>query len=432
MPEFSDFETHPVGKELRRRVSSIIWKMAIFRYSRSVLFSSQLQILEDLLALEASLRSSRDQASSLRGKAGEIAKAAAQHGEPLSDGIKQQINEMHEDAASYDSVVKVLRYGRWLYRYIADGIAWRAYGFDRRTIRALGAKEPVAFLSSKEGIEKEIMVFKSLRRLGREWLPVMHDLTNCLRTGDFSLFRNGVLYQIIELKTRQSGGKQSAGVSESRKSGREARQANRLRSISEHMQTGDMELLDMNLTGGKVFKANVVEKHHYEAISAVVRSTRFRKYGFIEPERGLMYLAFDTRTRAEDDALRNASEYHPHIFDSLFTFQGIIPRFQEHHVSLPITAMQLSARDMIDILFARVAVMSIINFQCVEDYCRNNGIPLHFDRSGKELKIIVDAKPHQIEVREGIWNRLLDEGFTLESFVGLIKATMIEAEHIAT
>jgi len=405
--------------------------MAIFRYSRYALFSGQLQILEDLLALEASLRSSRDQASSLRKKAGELAKAAVQPGEPLPDVIKQQINEIHEDAASYDYAVKVLRYGRWLYRYVADGIAWRAYGFDRHAIRALGAKEPVVFLSSKDGIEKEIMFFKALRSLGREWLPVMHDLTNCLRTGDFSLFRNGVLYQLLELKIRQSG-KQSVDISEKPRSARETRQANRLRLISEHMQTGELELLDKNLKGGKVFKANVVEKHHYEAISAVVRSARSRKYGFIEPERGLMYLAFDARTRGEEDALRNASEQHPHIFDSFFTFQGIIPRFQEYHVSLPITAMSLSARDMIDILFGRVAVISFINFQCVEDYCRNNGIPLHFDRSGKELKIIVDSKPYPAEVREGVWNRLLYEGFTLRSFADLIKATMIEAERIAT
>lgn len=430
MPEFSDFEAHPLGKELRKRVSRIILKMAIFRYSRYALFSAQIQILEDLLALEDSLRSSRDQASSLRKTASELAKTSVQLGGPLPDAIKQQINEIHEDAASYDYAVKLLRYGRWLYRYVADGIAWRAYGFDRHAIRALGAKEPVVFLSNKDGIEKEIMFFKALRRQGREWLPVMHDLTNCLRTGDFSLFKNGVLYQLIELKIRQSG-KQAVHMSESPKSARETRQVNRMQLISEYLQIGDLEILDKDLKG-KAFRANVVEKHHFEAISKVIRSARSRKYGTIEPERGLMYLAFDTSTRAEDDALRNASEHHPHIFDSLFTFQGIVPRFQEYHVSLPITAMHISARDMIDILFGRVAVMSFINFKCVEDHYRNNGIPLHFEKSGKEQKIIIDSKPYSTEIREGVWNRLLYEGLSLESFVDLTKAALIEAERIAT
>lgn len=432
MPEFSDFETHPLGKELRKRISRIIWKMAIFQYSRYALFSAQVQILEDLLALEDSLRSSRDQASSLRKKASELAKTSVQSGEPLTDSIKQKINEIQEEAASYDQAVKVLRYGRWLYRYVADGIAWRAYGFDRQAIRAIGSKEPVVFLSTKDGIEKEIMVFKAMRKLGREWLPVMHDLTNCLRTADFSLFKNDVLYQLIELKIRQSA-KQSRDMSEKPIGARESRQASRLQLISEHLQTGDLELLDRNLKGGKVFKANVVEKHHYEALSTVIRAARSRrKYGFIEPEHGLMYLAFDTRTHAEESALRSASKYHPHIFDSLFTFQGIIPRFEEYHVSLPITAMRFSPRDMIDILFGRVAVMSFINFRCVEDYCRNNGISLHFDQSGKERKIMVDSKPYPIEVREGIWNRLLYEGFSLQSFVDLTKVTIIESERIST
>jgi len=431
MPEFSDFDAHPLGKELRKRVSRIIWKMAILRYSRYALFSAQLQILKDLLALEASLRSSRDQASSFRQKAGELAKAAKQSGESLPDVIKQQVNEMHEEATYYDSAVKVLRYGRWLYRYVADGIAWRAYGFDRQAIRALGAKEPVVFLSTKVGIEKEIIFFKGLSRLGREWLPVMHDLTNCLRTGDFSLFRHGVLYQLIELKIRQSR-KQNVDMWESPKNAREVRQANRLRSVSEYLQTGELEILDKDLKGGITFRTNVVEKHHYKAISAVIRSARARRYGFIEPERGLMYLAFDTRTRAEEDALRNASKQHPHIFDSSFTFQGIIPRFQEYHVSLPITAMHLSARDMIDILFGRIAVISIINYQCVENFCCNNGIPLHFDRSGKDLKIIVDSKPYQGEVRDGLWNRLQYEGLTLQSFSDLIKSIILDPEHVAT
>src|SRR5258706_7856168 len=154
--------------------------MAIFRYSQYALFSAQLQILEDLLALEATLRSSRDQASSLRKTAGQLAKAATQSTEPLPSNVKQQISAMQEEAAQYDFAVRVLRYGRWLYRYVADGIAWRAYSFDRRAIRALGAKEPVVFLSKKDGIEQEILFFKSLRRKGREWFPVMHDLTNCL------------------------------------------------------------------------------------------------------------------------------------------------------------------------------------------------------------------------------------------------------------
>ncbi len=51
--------------------------------------------------------------------------------------------------------------------------------------------------------------------------------------------------------------------------------------------------------------------------------------------------------------------------------------------------------------------------------------------SGKEHKILIDSKPYSIEVREGIWNRLLYEGLTLHSFADLIKATMIESERIA-
>ncbi len=431
MPEFSDFEMHPLRKELRKRVSRIIWRMAIFRYSSWALFSAQLAILDDLLALEDSLRESRDRASALRNEAGQLAQAEMQGRKSLPENIKQQVNEIRREASDYDFAVRLLRYGRWLYRYVADGIAWRAYGFQRETIRALGAKEPVVFLSKKEGIEREIMLFKGMRNLGREWLPVMHDLTNCLRTADFSLFRNGALYRLIEAKIRQSGDT-SSNNHQNVKSGRETRQAKRLQQVSDFLQSGNLEILHPEFKG-RAFSTPIVEKHNYKSISAAIKSARAHKFGFREHERGILYLAFDAHKRSEDTAFLRASEQHPHIFETLFTFRAITPRFQEYHVSLPITAMHLPIRDIIDILFGRIAVICILNYQCVEEFCQNNGVPLRFERiGGNEMKIMVESKPYPGEVRDGLWNRLLLEGLSLQSFSDLLKAIMIEASTLGS
>jgi len=426
LPDFYQFATHPLGKELRRRVRKIICRMAFFRYKTHALYSAQLAILHDLLALEHSLTSCREQASSLRNKASQIALAAKDADGALPDSVKQQVKALQQEADDYAFAVRLLRYGRWLYRYVADGIAWRAYGFNREAIRALGAKEPVAFLSKKEGIEGETNLFKAIRRQGREWLPVMHDLTNCLRTGDFSVIEHGALVQVFELKLRQST-KVDAPRSHSPRNPREGRQAKRLQQVSEFMKSGNLEILHPHLKGGKALKTTTVEKHNFAAVSAAIASARAHSTGYEEPERGLMYLAWDGRTYPVKEVLLQARQHHPHIFDTLFTFRSINPRFEQYHVSLPITAMDLSARDITDILFGRIAVMCILNYECVETFCRNNGVPLRFHHDQPNgFEITVDSKPHPSGVGQGLWDRLLLEALSLQSFADLIRAIMAE------
>jgi len=404
----------------------IICRMALFRYRTHALYSAQLAILNDLLALEHSLRSCREEASSLRYRASQIALAAKQQGRSISNPEKDQIKSLQQDADAYAFTVRLLRYGRWLYRYLADGIAWRAYGFHREAIRALGGKEPVPFLSNKEGIGKETRLFKAIRRQGREWLPLMHDLTNCLRTGDFSVFKHGVLVRAFELKIRESAQLDSDHTSSPRNP-REARQAMRLEDIQEFMRSGNLEVLHPELKGGRSITGKVPERHNFTAVSRAIASARSRGFGYQEPERGLLYLAWDGRTHSVDDALREAGQHHPHIFSTLFTFRSISPRFQEYHVSLPITAMDLPSRDISDIIFGRIALMCMVNYSCVETWCRSNGVPLHFhhDASG-HFKITVDSMPYGGEVREGLWDRLLLEALSLQSFTDLIEAIMDE------
>jgi hypothetical protein len=406
--------------------------MSLFRHRTHALYSAQLAILNDLLALEDTLRTSRDKASSLRHRASEMALSAKSEGRAVTDSEKERMRDLQDEAAEYAFAVRVLRYGRWLYRYVADGIAWRAHGFHREAIRALGSKEPVPFLSNKAGIHKEIDFFKAIRRQGWEWLPVMHDLTNCLRTGDYSVFQHGRPVRILELKVRQSPPAQAPELPTPRNK-REARQAKRLKDVQEFMRTGDLGILHPELVGGRSLKTAALERHNYRALSKAIASARARGYGFHEPERGLLYVAWDGRTHPVDDALREAGQRHPHIFSTLFTFRAITPRFEGFHDSLPITAMDISHRDITDVLFGRIALMCMLNDACVEAFCRARGIPLtiHHD-SPRSMRITVDSKPHGGEVREGLWDRLLLEALSLQSFTDLIKAIMDEYGLAAT
>lgn len=74
------------------------------------------------------------------------------------------------------------------YRAVGDALAWKRLGFDRRFILAYSRNaEPGPLMARPEGVAGEI---KEVGRLWRDHqqLALMHDLTNCLRTGDLTVF----------------------------------------------------------------------------------------------------------------------------------------------------------------------------------------------------------------------------------------------------
>ena len=72
------------------------------------------------------------------------------------------------------------------YRSIGDAMAWRAFGFNRRIILALCRNEPPGVMAGKAGLSAE------LERVEAAWesgsFAILHDLTNCLRIGDVTVF----------------------------------------------------------------------------------------------------------------------------------------------------------------------------------------------------------------------------------------------------
>jgi len=83
--------------------------------------------------------------------------------------------------------------------------------------------------------------------------------------------------------------------------------------------------------------------------------------------------------------------------------------------------MELPVGDILDLLFGNFGLVVMLNFNCVEDFCRTKGVPLHIEHpSSGGLKLLIKAEPYSGEVGEGLWNRMMLEGLSLESFCGLI------------
>ena len=84
-------------------------------------------------------------------------------------------------------------------RCAGDALAWRVFGFERRYITALARNQWPGLMAGKLGLAAErARVEQVLREDGQ--FALMHDLTNCLRIGDITVFTHEGPVQ-IEVKT---------------------------------------------------------------------------------------------------------------------------------------------------------------------------------------------------------------------------------------
>lgn len=85
-------------------------------------------------------------------------------------------------------------------RSVGDALAWRVFGFHRPFILALSRNDQSGLMYGAEGLRAE------RERVERAWsedgvFALLHDLTNCLRIGDVTVFNDAEPPQTLEIKT---------------------------------------------------------------------------------------------------------------------------------------------------------------------------------------------------------------------------------------
>jgi hypothetical protein len=85
---------------------------------------------------------------------------------------------------------------------IGDALAWRVFGFQRNHIIALCQNAPPGAFADKAGRAAELAHVEQAYSDGR--FAILHDLTNCLRIGDVTIFEDDGTFKTIEVKTNPS------------------------------------------------------------------------------------------------------------------------------------------------------------------------------------------------------------------------------------
>jgi hypothetical protein len=121
-------------------------------------------------------------------------------GKPLQDGVPDPESGMDPALPQTWDLERELseRLGRQ-YRCIGDALAWRVFGFDRKQIIALSQSDPVGPMANKRGLPAELETLEQARADGK--FAILHDLTNCLRIGDVTVFDHDGMPSTIEVKS---------------------------------------------------------------------------------------------------------------------------------------------------------------------------------------------------------------------------------------
>jgi hypothetical protein len=88
------------------------------------------------------------------------------------------------------------------FKCVGDALAWRVFGFERKHIIALCQNAPPGAFAGKAGRAAELAYIEQAYSDGK--FAILHDLTNCLRIGDVTIFENNGTSQTIEVKTNPS------------------------------------------------------------------------------------------------------------------------------------------------------------------------------------------------------------------------------------
>jgi len=158
------------------------------------LWDFQESLINFHLAAQASKASERRRNEDLN--AAILANAAAQHGNWRSENQR-----LYREISCGDARVEAYRCAEALSRQLGDALAWDLLGSDPRQLKPLMKNERVPSTPSGHGLIGMIAFAANFANEGK-CIPLLHDVTNCLRIGDVTFVRPDREPLTFEVKTK--------------------------------------------------------------------------------------------------------------------------------------------------------------------------------------------------------------------------------------
>jgi hypothetical protein len=273
-------------------------------------------------------------------------------------------------------------------RAIGDGIAWRAFGYDRAAIRLLGERETKQHVSS-EGTVQEL----------REWsyhfdtgsgIAILNALTNCLAIADVTVVRHDGSIEIVEVKSSKT------------KSSRKIRQKQAMKEVVTLLGTGAGQNEGRDV-GIEILR--ITPESYLNRVEELLQTAGEKGWAARRISDWLYVEAFDFRKFTSADEVKELTgkmreaaigEWEKrgdyiHDMNSLDAI-GYSPN------SAPFSVFPFRARMCIDLLIGAKFYVSFLNINAVEREFTQRGWTL-----GKDFKTLMKEKSREsmLEVRKG-------------------------------
>ncbi|KQN94889.1 hypothetical protein [Arthrobacter sp. Leaf69] len=335
---------------------------------------------------------------------------------------------------------------RWHSRRLGDGLAWMVLLFDRKTIRALTTNSRVPLSSEEDDGSRGVSVTAMKLLQSGFGLPIIHDITDCLRIGDitFLSFGDGAadkLFRTIEVKTSRldasvdDKGKENVSLqvtaigtepfppiarqavlelgtfraeeleNPERKPRREDRrldkQFNRMVKAVAHRTAEDHKLTKIDGSSHLSLVSDVEDHHHWAELRKAIRHARSNGYAFFSVDNFIGYgLWFNPNGVVKEDVAdpRFVEDIQSHVLsddlgDRNSLTIGAIPIEEDNaHAPLlmPFTVYEIPQRAISDILHGRLVIMAAMNTGHVERALADAGLKVELEpgaRDGRSFKL---------------------------------------------
>lgn len=283
-------------------------------------------------------------------------------------------------------------------RVVADGIAWKALGYDRAAIALVGRGRRVGHLSSGIGLQAE------LEAIGHLWeeqgiFAIHNDVTNCLRHGDLIAIKWGrpgdpVYVNLTEVKASETA--------------RMNRQMRRLDEIMTLLQRGEDPSAPSDLPT-RILRVTGRYRTFLATVRDLIAGAKRRRFAWAQPHPALTVAAIafgvarERREWVEHEVARMKErvrwEDPGGAFVWTWTHRRLRDRDNTPPAFAPLSIYPFPAEDVADLTMGFVDVLVRLDASILEAAFRSAGYSAKIERPPQSQTLFLTAYKERTGVR---------------------------------
>lgn len=276
---------------------------------------------------------------------------------------KENIEYVKQEIFANELIIKSLK-------DIADGIAYRYFGYDRALLHHLGTKPDTGPIRPNQGLLSEINVWSEAFDYGQAE-ALINGITNVVRIGDVTIFYVNGEVEFIEVKSSKSmRGKERRA--------RLVRQKEKLEETVNFFNTGITEFDGQTLS---IWNTPIVPKNRFDLAVEVIKKAKDEglSYGVIEdyliiecgyfekvktPEEIISY--FEAHTEPIKEEWRKQGDF---LFGPIFFHE----RLDFSHNLVPISIWPLDSNTCADLMMGKLTFVVTVNISKIQREFEKHG-----------------------------------------------------------